>query len=326
MSKRDVHIDLLSGVFIIYMIYYHICQHCEQISILHHILFYFMPWFFYKSGMYFKHNINYLEALKKDSRALLMPYVSFGVIGLFIHFLIIAILGDDNWIHYVSFPKHILLYDSIPGNVPLWFLISLFVVKNIYNYFVDRINCLVLIIVGFAIAYCGYFFEIKIPRWLFNIAFGLCFYLVGSKLRKYQYSKFVFTLSIITCTCISILCPSYVDMFPNILKYGNYLVYFFYAISCIVIVNNLSKIIPLHFYDFLIFRGLSYLGQYSMFYYVSHWIWICIFEVVFADFLGWESNSQAYYIYMVLSCFLILPVIFKIFKNNLVFKKMLGYK
>lgn len=326
MAKRDVQIDVISGIFIIYMVYYHICQYCGRASILHPVFFFFMPWFFYKSGMYFKHNSNYAEMLKKDARTLLIPYISFGAIGLLVHFLIIAIQGDTNWIHYVSFPKHILLYEIIPGNAPLWFLISLFIVKNTYNFLVDKINFLVLIVMCFAIAYCGCLFEIKIPRWLFNIALGMCFYAVGSRLRNHQYSKSVFVLSIIVCTCISVFCPSHVDMFPNILKYGNYIVYFFYAISCVVIINNLSKITPPNCCNSLILRCLANTGRRSMYYYVTHWIWLCICEAIFADYLGWGKDSQHYFIFMLLSCFLVLPVIYQLFKNNEVFRKMLGYR
>ena len=308
------------------MVYYHICQYCGKVSVLHPVFFFFMPWFFYKSGMYFKHNSNYAEMLKKDARTLLIPFISFGAIGLFVHILIIAIQGDTNWIHYVSFPKHILLYEIIPGNAPLWFLLSLFIVKNFYNFFVDKINCWVLIVVCFTIAYCGYLFEIKIPRWLFNIALGMCFYVVGSKLRNYQYSKFAFAFSIVICTCISIFCPSHVDMFPNILKYGNYFVYFFYAISCVIIINNISTLPKNKYYKSLIFKTLTNIGRYSMYYYATHWIWLCIYEAIFADYLGWEKSSQNYLIFMVLSCFFVLPVIFQLFKNNEVLKKMLGYK
>ena len=63
-----------------------------------------------------------------------------------------------------------------------------------------------------------------------------------------------------------------------------------------------------------------------MYYYVTHWIWLCIYEAIFADYMGWEKDSQYYFIFMVLSSLLILPIIYRIFKNYEVFKKMLGYR
>lgn len=55
-SKRDNSLDAACGLMIIYMIYGHIClwSGVTQVEIFPRLLFFFMPWFFFKSGMFFK--------------------------------------------------------------------------------------------------------------------------------------------------------------------------------------------------------------------------------------------------------------------------------
>lgn len=58
-ENRNYGFDLMSGCLIIYMIFCHIMQwaklaDCDIYSILQRFLFFFMAWFFYKSGIYLK--------------------------------------------------------------------------------------------------------------------------------------------------------------------------------------------------------------------------------------------------------------------------------
>lgn len=57
--KRNLGLDLIAGIFIIHMIWLHILQltKVDMQSPLYQstqYLFFFMPWFFYKSGMFYK--------------------------------------------------------------------------------------------------------------------------------------------------------------------------------------------------------------------------------------------------------------------------------
>lgn len=55
-KKRDESLDAVCGLMIVYMIYGHIClwSGIQQIEWIPRLLYFFMPWFFFKSGLFFK--------------------------------------------------------------------------------------------------------------------------------------------------------------------------------------------------------------------------------------------------------------------------------
>ena len=55
-AVRDTSLDNVCAIMIIYMIYGHVCLWCgvKQNEILTRCLYFFMPWFFFKSGMFFR--------------------------------------------------------------------------------------------------------------------------------------------------------------------------------------------------------------------------------------------------------------------------------
>ena len=57
--KRDLATDSMAGILILYMFFTHICQHLNMTEsslylMLERFFYFFMPWFFFKSGYYFK--------------------------------------------------------------------------------------------------------------------------------------------------------------------------------------------------------------------------------------------------------------------------------
>ena len=57
--KRIVSLDIITGILIIHMIFGHIMRfaHCIDTDLYHYtsiLLSFFMPWFFFKSGMFYK--------------------------------------------------------------------------------------------------------------------------------------------------------------------------------------------------------------------------------------------------------------------------------
>lgn len=57
--KRNESIDSAAGIMIFYMVFTHVCQHYHLDNshfymIMEHLLYFFMPWFFLKAGMFFK--------------------------------------------------------------------------------------------------------------------------------------------------------------------------------------------------------------------------------------------------------------------------------
>ena len=80
MNKRVFYLDNLSGLLIIEMIF--LC-HIRILSVmipdsgflyqLQYFLIFFMPWFFFKSGMFYGRNLKH--DITKDAKKLLVPFV-----------------------------------------------------------------------------------------------------------------------------------------------------------------------------------------------------------------------------------------------------------
>lgn len=136
--ERDESLDSLQGLLIVYMIMVHSFQWANIKGdsfneVASYVMFFFMPWFFYKSGMFHKEMRN-IDLLKKLTKKLLIPYIIFSFAGEIIHWLILYEKGVLSVEQVIIQPlKEILLWGSVSGNMPLWFLLSFFAVKIIIS-------------------------------------------------------------------------------------------------------------------------------------------------------------------------------------------------
>ena len=259
--KRRTDLDLVCGIMIIHMIVGHIAQWAHVNYDGNILLFFFMPWFFYKSGMFFKKNENWRVQLKKDARHLLIPLLSFSIIGQLLLWIDLVASGDMNWLHYVSFPKWLVMYGSIPANLPLWFLSSLFVVKTAYNAIAGHVNDYFIVAIAVGVAFVCHFCDIDYPCYLANSLLGLAFFILGSKLRRLQYGKYVIAAAAVVYA-ISIVYPSCIDMFRNLLMTGYYCAAVIASLAGILVINYIAKSICSSnlLFNNLIVRCLSRMG------------------------------------------------------------------
>ena len=77
MKKRETHLDAICGVMILWMILGHIFQatHLTESSVyltLYRILFFFMPWFCFKAGM-FEKTMPDKVCFEKNFKRLMIP-------------------------------------------------------------------------------------------------------------------------------------------------------------------------------------------------------------------------------------------------------------
>ena len=289
--KRRTDLDLVCGIMIIHMIVGHIVQWADVKYHGDTLLFFFMPWFFYKSGMFFKKNEDWQAQLKKDARHLLIPLLSFSLIGQLFLWIHLVASGDMNWLHYVSFPKWLVLCGSIPANLPLWFLCSLFIVKTAYNAVAGRINDYLLVVVAVTVAFVFHLYDIDTPCYLANGTLGLVFYILGSKLRELQYGKYIFIAALVIYA-ISLAYPSNIGMFNNSLLSGYYLAAIVCSLAGILVLNKASKILCSNniMYNALIVRCITRIGGGSMNYYATHWVLLMAVKIVYIDILGNDTG------------------------------------
>lgn len=137
-NSRNIYIDSACGILLIHMIIGHCCQWAgSNATTLYYkytfCLGFFMPWFFYKAGIFYKTR-PLKNVLIRSTKRLIVPFVIFSIIGTILLW-IYEICGIE--IGTIKGPAHIVLIiaGSVPGNMALWFLLSLFGCIVIYTCF-----------------------------------------------------------------------------------------------------------------------------------------------------------------------------------------------
>ena len=210
---RDNTMDMVAGILIARMILGHYMSMCElKNTILFestNILFFYMPWFFYKSGMFCSKERKESKAfLKNNTRKFITPFFCFSVFGT-VMAILSAIITDSSIVSAIlSDCKAFVFHGSTKWSAPLWFLITLFLVRVLFNYVRDFVNHYFLIAVLLIIAYTHYLFLANHGvYWIGNLCSGLLFYILGMKMKEIQYRKYALLISIVVVGGIIIYTP-----------------------------------------------------------------------------------------------------------------------
>ena len=78
--KRLSYIDTSAGLMILFMLYYHLVYFSRFSPIPAYLIGFYMPFFFYKSGMFFKSRPQ-RGLIQKDSPKLLRTFLIYSLIG-----------------------------------------------------------------------------------------------------------------------------------------------------------------------------------------------------------------------------------------------------
>ena len=78
-KKRYTFLDEICGLFIIHMILWHCFQNADMMDnsvyrIMNRIFFFFMPWFFYKAGIFFDSRKGIKTVFVSSTKRLLVPF------------------------------------------------------------------------------------------------------------------------------------------------------------------------------------------------------------------------------------------------------------
>ena len=244
-------------------------------------LYFFMPWFFYKSGQFFK-KTSIKDLWKKDSQKLLRTFVIWSAIG-YIFYLLIGLLNDSLTLRNTTYSivRGLFLTGKVPINTPLWFLLTLFGVRFVANKILpergDRytwVKIVSIVLVGYAICYLAYRFNHRLmPYWVANGAAGLSFFTVGYAMRDFEQKWWV----IVPCILVYILGCIFgfpiVDMWPNQLVAGNYLLWIPVAFCCIVTFNAICRLVA----QYIRVKPIEWVGENAMTIYVAHILIVTLF-------------------------------------------------
>ena len=278
---RQDYIDEISGLLIIAMVLIHIASRCNyDNTILIRAFFFFMPWFYFKSGFFYKQAL-LKGVVKKGVKKLLKPFVFFTVIAVVLDFL----FSQDRLV-FVDNIKVMFFCGTAKSNIPLWFLMSLFVVQ-IVSIFVlksksSNLGGAILLLICFTsiVGYCLQQIELKLPEYLAYNVLGTGFYLSGFMYNKYRetgFHKYLLLVASVLLFFNYLILPSFIHIKSNRHECGNYFLWIYSSISaCIVLmyVWNYFRIkVP----------ALRYVGRHAMLILCSHWIVINVLDVVFGD-------------------------------------------
>ena len=195
-TNRLPWLDFASGVMILWMIVYHVIQVAWGSEVNPCVVFpwlhFFMPWFFYKSGMFFQKR-SVKELWMKDRQKLLKAFLIWSIVG-YALFLLIGICNQTLTLRNTTYLviRRLFMTGAPPLNTPLWFLLTLFGVRFVANIALpergDKFGILKfvgIVLFGYTISYLAYRFNHRLlPYWVANGAAGLSFFALGYAVRN----------------------------------------------------------------------------------------------------------------------------------------------
>lgn len=314
-KERFSYVDLGAGVMILWMILGHACMAAGFVGepfcrsgitdFVPNFLFFFMPWFFYKSGQFFSKR-GFREELNKDWTKLIRQFLIWSAIGYVSYLISLGVFNGLTFRNIVYLPiRHFVLGGVIDLNQPLWFLFTLFWVRQIANFVLphdcDKFywsKCTSIIIVAFSISFGLYLLNYRFfPEWFANGAAGMAFFTLGYCLQKFETNWWL----LVPCLLGYIACCIW--GFPAVGMRSNncenaiiYLLNIPASFAGIVAFNLVCRYISkyLHYLSL----PFEYIGKYAMIIYVSH-------GVIYGS-MSWIIDSLNYNISYTCALWLIL--------------------
>lgn len=216
---RIYYLDVLKGIGIILMIMGHVGF---GKGIDYYIHAFNMPLFFIVAGYFYKNNTNlsFWQNTKKKMRALLVPYLFFGILH-YIFFIIIHIGDNENLIEPL---KHLFFinFEGIPIAGALWFLTALFFTQIFYDILYRKVkNRYVFLCIIIFFSLVGTLVPIRLPYSIDAALVGIGLFYIGNCIKRYEerdiireniHGKIFITLGMLLVNLLLIFLNGYVNM------------------------------------------------------------------------------------------------------------------
>lgn len=290
MMERQFYLDNISAILIAYMIFIvHLTYFCPVqgsiIDMLRSLLYFFMAWFFFKSGMFYKDK-PIKAVIKSSAKRLLVPWAVFNVIGIVVMGLqAYRGLGLSLFPPLLNSIEVIAFNEAIWADLPLWFLLSLFAVRVAFAILYKcRVNAWALLIIFLAatifIHYTCYvswkgmdnlpftILDHHLPENVLlivgNICYGSLFYTLGYILQTKQYNR-----PVVIIACLAFVAHLFypIDIDTRIIDTPNMPLIIFFCLAGIIVADNVFKR-----YLNRSVMILTYVGRNSMTYYIVHYL------------------------------------------------------
>lgn len=223
-------------------------------------------------------------------KRLLIPWLMFVVITYFL-FHLYLLPSEGLFDNVKTFVTPIVLTGAPECNVALWYLLTLFFVRILYNKIaIFGITPLTIYTIFTAIVIVLFVLNTNIffhnfPLYIFNTLTGLSFYAGGAVLKNAQYNKYLLMCTILMYILLMLIDFSFVDMFNNELVVGSFLIWLISSLMGCIIINNIFKGLN----NITSFKILSYIGRNSMTFYAAHLLIFCflsrtVFKVISTEY------------------------------------------
>lgn len=320
--KRNNIIDLTKGIGIFLVILGH-----NESPLTAYIYSFHMPLFFLISGMFHSSEKNYTIFMKKKIKSLLIPYISFSI-PLFLFWVVIGRKFGESVIKNTPI-SHSMVgilvgtdiagFSSVEWGTPLWFLLCIFVVNNIFFYIskLSNTNIIIFNIVFILLnIILSKFLRVRLPWSILTALTAFPFYSFGylfkEKILDNQINNkhWIITFIFFLLSILAYKLNGRIDMFEN--YYKNILFFFIGGFSGSLVLINLMKLLPQNKYKWINFLGVNsliLLAFHGRAMTILKFIWVIILKKEFIE--GPLIFAFIYSFFQILLC---LPLIFII--NN----------
>lgn len=285
MGTREHYLDNLCGILILHMIFIvHVSNgvgyRTEFMRFLSSSLGFFMSWFFYKAGMFYKDTDTSLF-IKKSFGRLIVPYLLFILIGLCIDAVFSIRESNFTLLSFCRSEIMCLLRNSILWpTAASWFLLALFVVRISFHFLhKHHIHPLLIAMVSILLAYGIFLLQqvnwafsvqianlqlsIEIPFYMGTIFHGLFLYGLGYYLQKKQFGTVILLFALIIYV-LHFYFPISSDFRANE-PGGAYWLFVVSGLAGSILFNNIfSRLLSMRI------PHLTYIGENSMVYFLVH--------------------------------------------------------
>lgn len=325
-KQRDSSLDAVSGFLIIFMMYCHLMFWSKLYNhyfheVLLHVFAFYMGWFFFKGGLFAKAGESLHSVVSKSFHRLIVPYIIFSLIGVFFYWLDLRLQGPVGMRWFVGQNFRFLFHrGTFYGNLPLWFLLTLFLVRLLFNWLVrfrytDIILALLILTLYFLryLDVLGIGHRLIFPYWLYNTIIGLAYYWLGYRLRPLLHHPKTFLVSLLPF----ILLIPYIKLsydFRSSTAGGDFLLTIVYCLASCFVAIGISRWfchpLPISIEPFVapLRRLLIHFGKHSIEYLCIHWIIITFLHLSIVVPLGLPIGASHFVVYL-FGLIILLPLI-----------------
>ena len=233
---RNESLDFVAGCMMLVVIFLHAGVLKSQPYSIMHVFGFFMPWFFFKAGMFHKEEQKYTkDFFQKLAKRFVVPMCTYLII-------------------------------SRGQTALLWFLEALFISKLIFVALPKSKT--ILIVLSFCLFIVGDFinrYEPSIPLLFKEIPMALFYYITGFLSKKLNNNSQMIICLLIAYLLILFIIPSRVDMRMQTILFGYFEIAVAGCLVGIVLMNALCDR-----YKDCLFKPIIYIGKESMAFYILH--------------------------------------------------------